>query len=173
MTKPNILEFKTNAEEVGPVPLGVRSEIAEIPVTTPQIEPAAETGPDRAAIVQELEAIVQLRLFGRGRWLADRKACCALSRTMTELRLMERVPDAPDTWRDAKLGKELHLDLYLVFAGCFDEVEIPIILEHYRLIDESMIDWIYAQLEAGADPETLCEGGFNMPTSCFTARLSI
>jgi hypothetical protein len=141
--------------------MGARSETTAGPAAPLQIEPAparADAIPDRAVIVQGLEAIVQLRLFGRGRWLADREACCALCRTMTELRLMERVPDAPDTWRDAKLGKELHLDLYLVFAGCFDEVQIPIILERYRLIDESVIDWIYAQLEAGADPENLLRG---------------
>jgi hypothetical protein len=50
------------------------------------------------------------------------------------------------------------LGLYLVFAGLFDEGDVPMILEHYRLIDESMVDRLYERLEVGADTEALLRG---------------
>ena len=163
MTKPKkevkIPEF--TEKQVKPVSMGARSETTAGPAAPLQIEPAparADAIPDRAVIVQELEAIVQLRLFGRGRWLADRETCRALERTMMQLGLWERVPGAPGTCQNTTLGKELSLDLYLVFVGLFDEGDIPIVLEHHRLIDESLVDCLYTRLEAGADPETLLRG---------------
>jgi hypothetical protein len=163
MTKPkkdvNIPEF--TEKQVKPVSMGARSETTAGPAAPLQIEPAparADAIPDRAVIVQELEAIVQLRLFGRGRWLADREACCALERTMMQLGFIERVPGAPDSWRHTNLAKELNLGPYLVFAGLLYEEDVPMILEHYRLIDESMVDRLYERLEVGADPETLLRG---------------
>jgi hypothetical protein len=84
------------------VSMGARSKTTGGPAAPLQIEPTparADAIPDRAVIVQELEAIVQLRLFGRGRWLADREACCVLERTMAQLGFIERVPSAPDSWR--------------------------------------------------------------------------
>jgi len=158
----SVLEFKANAEQAEPLPLGARLETTEGRVVPPQIEPipaaAIDVIPDRAVIVQKLEAIVQFRLFGRGGWLADRETCHALERTLMELGLWERVPGAPDTWQNTALGKELSLDQYLVFAGLYDGVDIPIILEHHRLIDESTVDCLYTRLEAGADAETLLRG---------------
>jgi len=118
----------------------------------------ADVMPDRAAIVQKLEAIVQLRLFGRGRWLADREACCALERTFMQLGLLEGTPGGPGAWQNSNLARELKLDLYLVFAGLFDEGDVPIILHHYCLIDESIVDHLYTRLEAGADPEIVLRG---------------
>jgi hypothetical protein len=163
MTKPkkdvNIPEF--TEKQVKPVSMGARSETTAGPAAPLQIEPAparADAIPDRAVIVQELEAIVQLRLFGRGRWLADREACCALERTMMQLGFIERVPGASDSWRHTNLAKELNLGPYLVFAGLLYEEDVPRILEHYRLIDESMVDRLYERLEVGADPETLLRG---------------
>jgi hypothetical protein len=89
MTKPgskrnlSVLEF----QGLKPESLGARSETsagAAIPVQIEPGPPRADVVSDRAVIVQELEAIAQLRLFGRGRWLADRETGCALERTMMQ-----------------------------------------------------------------------------------------
>jgi hypothetical protein len=45
------------------------------------------------------------------------------------------------------LGKELDVELFEVFMGLFDEWEVPMILEHYRLIDESEVDVIWARVD--------------------------
>ena len=58
--------------------------------------------------------------------------------------LVERVCVEPETetWRNSPLGRELDVELFEVFMGLFDEWEVPNILEHYRLIDESEVDVI-------------------------------
>jgi hypothetical protein len=52
------------------------------------------------------------------------------------------VPGTPDAWQNTNLAKELNLDVYLVFAGLFDEGDIPMILEHHRR-DESIVANLY------------------------------
>jgi hypothetical protein len=47
--------------------------------------------------------------------------------------LVEVVCVEPQTWRMTPLGKELDVKLFEVFMGVFDEWEVPMILEHYRL----------------------------------------
>ena len=68
--------------------------------------------------------------------LADRETCSAVHRKLIQMGLVEQICDEPQTWRNTPLGKELDLDLLLVFIGHWDECEIPIILEEYGLIDE-------------------------------------
>lgn len=109
-------------------------------------------------IVIELESIVHFRLFGPGRWLADRETYRALERRISQMGLREQVPGRSDTWRYTPLGEELNLNLYEVFMGLWDEGEIPIILEGYRLIDESVAYDIYARMEKGTEPEALLRG---------------
>jgi hypothetical protein len=109
-------------------------------------------------IVIELESIVHFRLFGPGRWLADRETCRALQRRILQMGLSEHVPGKSDTLRNTPLGAELNLDLYEVFMGLWDEGEIPLILENYRLIDESLVYDIYARMEKGTEPEALLRG---------------
>jgi hypothetical protein len=112
----------------------------------------------RTAIYVELEAIVDLRLFGTGRWLADRETCDALRRRIWQMGLREPVPGTSDTWRATPLGAALKLDLYEVFVGLSDEGEIPLVLLDYRLIDDTLADDIYEQMESVVDAEALLRG---------------
>jgi hypothetical protein len=63
------------------------------------------TTPDRTAIVQELEAMVQFRLFGRNLWFANQETLCSLTRRIAQMGLEE-----PGR-RTTTLGKELNVDL--------------------------------------------------------------
>ncbi|MFT5449058.1 MAG: hypothetical protein ACI9DC_004245 [Gammaproteobacteria bacterium] len=49
------------------------------------------------------------------------------------------------------LGKELELDLVMVFIGLWCEWEIPRILETYGLIDEFEATRLYALIETSDD----------------------
>jgi hypothetical protein len=53
--------------------------------------------------------------------------------------LVEEVPGQADTWRNTPLGSELHIDLLQVFMGLWDECELPMILEQYRLIEKQEV----------------------------------
>jgi hypothetical protein len=105
----------------------------------------------RRDIVRELEAIVQARLFGPGPWLIDREAGAALEQRILQMGLRD------EEERQA-LGVDLNIHLYELFAGMWDEGEIPIILCDYGFIDESLRDGLYDRLEMGADPESVLRG---------------
>jgi hypothetical protein len=59
------------------------------------------------------------------------------------MRLEENVPGRNDTSRSTPLGKELNVDLLMVFMGLWCEWEIPHWLEEYALIDESQSAAMY------------------------------
>jgi len=101
---------------------------------------------NKAKIIAELENMVVTRLFGRQPWLADRETCCAVNRKLIQMGLVEVVCVEPETWRFSPLGKELDVDLFLVFMGLFNAGDVPIVLEHHHLIDESEADVIYARM---------------------------
>ena len=110
----------------------------------------------RAELLRELDALVNARLFGPRPWLADRESGAALSRKLEKLGLQLRVVEGDfEMWRTTALGKEQHLDLLMVFAGMWDEWEMPDILEEYGLIDEANSEAIFDGLGAGADPESV------------------
>jgi hypothetical protein len=107
---------------------------------------------NKAKIIMELENMVAARLFGRQPWLADRETFSAVNRKLIQMGLVEVVCVEPLTWRISPLGKELDVELFEVFMGLFDEEEVPMILEHHRLIEESEVDAIYACMsEANAE----------------------
>jgi hypothetical protein len=107
---------------------------------------------NKAKIIAELENMVVARLFGRQPWLADRETCSAVHRKLIQMGLVEQICDEPQTWRNTPLGKELHVDLFQVFMGHWDEWGVPTILERYRLIDESEADAILERMtEANAE----------------------
>jgi hypothetical protein len=112
---------------------------------------------NKANIIAELENMVVARLFSREPWLADRETCSALHRKLIQMGLVESVCIETNTWRSSALGKELDVDLFEVFIGFLDEWEVPMILEHYRLIDESEVDAIYARMDK-ADAESVLSG---------------
>ena len=101
---------------------------------------------NKAKIVSELENMVVARLFGRQPWLADRETSSAVNRKLIQMGLVEVVCVEPETWQTSPLGKELDVDLFLVFMGLFNAGDVPIVLEHHHLIDESEADVIYARM---------------------------
>ena len=112
---------------------------------------------NKAKIISELENMVVARLFGRQPWLADPETCPAVHRKLIQMGLVEVVCLEPQTWRTSPLGKELDVELFEVFMGLWDAWEVPIILEDYRLIDESEVDVIYARMDKG-DAESILIG---------------
>ena len=114
------------------------------------------SGMNKAKIIAELENMVAARLFGRQPWLADRETCSAVHRKLVQMGLVECVCVEPYTWRSSPLGKELDLDLFLVFMGVICEWDVPITLEEYGLLTEPEFDAIIESSEA--DAETLLSG---------------
>ena len=112
---------------------------------------------NKSKIVAELENMVVARLFGRKPWLADRETCCAVNRKLKQMGLWEVVCVEPETWQFSPLGKELDVLLFLVFMGFINAWDVPIILEHYRLIDELEAGVIYARMDKG-DAESILIG---------------
>ena len=110
---------------------------------------------NKAKIIAELENMVVTRLFGRQPWLADRETCAAIIRKLIQLGLWE--PISPSGWRITPLGKELDVDLFIVFLGMTEEWEAPIVLEQYRLIDESEADAFYECIKE-ADASAVLSG---------------
>jgi hypothetical protein len=107
----------------------------------------------KSKIIAEVDAMVSARLFGSGPWLRDPESGVALQRRLEQMGLEERVPSASDTWRNTPLGRELHLDLLMVFMGLWDQWEIPMILEDHGLIDDLEAQHMQDLLQAGRDPE--------------------
>jgi hypothetical protein len=53
---------------------------------------------------------------------------------------VEPIPGQPDSWQETPLGKEVDVGLFGVFIGIIDVWDVPLILEHRRLIDEDEAD---------------------------------
>ena len=90
--------------------------------------------------------MVVVRLFGRRPWLADAETCSAVNGKLMQLGLVERVCAERETSRITPLGKELDVDLFQVFFGVIYEWDVPFILEHYRFLDGSEADAIFARM---------------------------
>ena len=108
---------------------------------------------DKRAVIQDLHLMMDARLFGDRPWLADRESCEALDKKLDEFGLQERVPGTIDTTRPTTLGKELKLDLVMVFIGLWCEWDMVMKLEDHGLIDEFDASSIYDLLETCSDPE--------------------
>lgn len=108
---------------------------------------------DKSEILKELHMMIDSRLFGRYPWPVDRETVSVLENKLLLMGLDEVVSSDTKTRRVTILGKELQLDLIMVFVGLWDEWEMPSILEKYGLIDESEREQLYDQLDIGRDPE--------------------
>jgi hypothetical protein len=109
---------------------------------------------NRGEIIRELEAIVYVRLFGPGPWLIDRETGAALEKRILQMGLR----DEAQGQRVTHLGAELNICLYELFMGMWDEGEIPIILCDNGLIDVSLRESLYDQMEMGADADGVLRG---------------
>ena len=110
----------------------------------------------KAEIVVELDAMVSRRLFGCHEWLAEPETVSAVNQKLITMGLIEHI--SSDTWQVTPLGTELDIDLLLVFMGLFEASEVPLILEHYGLIDERELDSLYDCMSMDAEPEFILFG---------------
>jgi hypothetical protein len=108
---------------------------------------------DMARVIADVHMMAMTRLFSSESWLPDREACGAISKKLEDLGLEERVSPDSDDMTSTPLGKELELDLIMVFVGLWDNSEMPWILEKYGLIDRIDEFRIYDRLEFSDDPE--------------------
>jgi hypothetical protein len=104
-------------------------------------------------VIREMHGMIDQRLFGRA-WLVDWEAAAAIHTRLAYMGLRERVDGDPDTWRATILGKELQLDLFLAFVGCWDHLEVPLILADHGLIDRDECERVFDLLEGAADRES-------------------
>ena len=111
---------------------------------------------NKAKIISELENMVVTRLFGRRPWLADRETYSAVKRKLIQMGLVEQI--SVEMSRITALGRELDVDLFLVFMGVMHEWDVPITLEEYRLLNESEFDAITINASPKVDEETLLSG---------------
>lgn len=91
---------------------------------------------NKRTVIQELDSMIVFRLFGDRPYLADEEAGYALSKKLDEMGLQACVPGEAGTTTNTALGRELQLDLVMVFVGMWCEFEVPRILEEHGLIDE-------------------------------------
>src|SRR6266487_2621479 len=84
-----------------------------------QTRPAAAK-PDIPTILVELDAIVVARLFGTRPWFANKESGPALQRIVMRMGLEEQVTGEKDTWQSTSLGKQIHLDVIMVFLGLWE-----------------------------------------------------
>lgn len=78
---------------------------------------------DKRGVIQEIHAMIDVRLFESPVWLVDRETSAALDRKLIQLGLNERV--SQHATRATRLGRELDVDLVMVFVGLWDEFEVP------------------------------------------------
>jgi hypothetical protein len=90
-------------------------------------------------------AIANTRLFGHEGWLADREAAIKLDEALQAMGLHEQV--SANTFRNTTLGKEVDVDLHMVFMGLWEPWEMVLILEERGLLDEDEVDPLFDLLE--------------------------
>jgi hypothetical protein len=106
---------------------------------------------EKRDVVKGLHAMIATRLFSDRPWLANRESCDALDRKLLAMGVQENVTRGLGAKRNTDLGREMQMDLMMVFIGLWDEWEIPNILEEYGLIDQCETMRIYETMEY--DPE--------------------
>jgi hypothetical protein len=125
-------------------------------VATPDIVTAPRVSLDAAAKTpSEAQSVVASRLFGADRWLAYEDEVPRLFKWVLKTGLAELVPGKPDSWRATALGKEMDVDLLVVFLGIFDELDVVEILADRGFIDSRELDRLWNLLDAGYDPEVV------------------
>jgi hypothetical protein len=109
----------------------------------------------KSDVIRELHALLHERLFGGGPWLAEAEICHTIFAKFVELGLEEQVSEKSGSWRATALGRELNSQLLMVFAGVWDDSDIPMILEEYGLLSEEETTEIYERFEGGESSEVL------------------
>jgi hypothetical protein len=112
-----------------------------------------------AEIRQKLLAMIRERLFGDGPWLADPETCAALDEKLRPFGLDELDPSSRPTLidngnrmivgtlRPTLLGREINVDLMMVFLGMWPDYEVPYILYTNGLISEQEMREALARMD--------------------------
>jgi len=103
----------------------------------------------------EVQSIAMSRLFGADRWFAYEDEISRLFNLITKTGLAELVPGKPDKWQATALGKQVGVDLLVIFLGIFDEFGAVEMLMDHGFIDGGEADRIWDLLFAGHDPEVV------------------
>jgi hypothetical protein len=90
---------------------------------------------NKAEAICKLHEIAEFHLLHSGGWPASREATSAFRKTIRDFGLEEDVHDGFGSTRSTPLGKEVSVDLMMVFAGCWEMWEIPCILAEGGYID--------------------------------------
>jgi hypothetical protein len=109
-------------------------------------------------VLQQLHKMIDERLFGTGPWPMDRESALKMWTMLSQMGLIELVPGTSDTWRNTPLGNELQLDILEAFLGFRDEYELCEVLEHYGLINEDDVHYLWLELEGTGQERTSTEG---------------
>jgi hypothetical protein len=92
--------------------------------------------PMKPEVMQRLHAMIHERLFGRGPWLVPSSEFNdAVGEKLESLGLLEP-GEIPDSHQLTALGREVHLQLMMVFMGYWCETDIPMLLWQNGLISE-------------------------------------
>jgi hypothetical protein len=105
---------------------------------------------DKESILDDVHGLIGNPLFENETWLSDREGGDALIRSLKKLGL---VHGAGRKWGPTSLGKDLRLELILVFLGLWEETQVPDVLLKYNLIDEATYNILSERLEDSPDPE--------------------
>src|SRR5262249_1250631 len=92
---------------------------------------------------------------GADRWFAYEDEIPRLFKLVIETGLAELVSGEPDRWQATVLGKQVGVDLLVIFLGIFDEFGAVEILADYGLIDGRGADRVWDLLFAGHHPEVV------------------
>jgi hypothetical protein len=107
----------------------------------------------KSDVLTFLQDAIRLRLFEAETWLADREASTAIMIGVIQ-RGLERSLDHQST-QSTSLGRALEINLLLVFMGCWDEWEVPWVLEQNQLIDEDELSALWSRMGRSKDLEKI------------------
>jgi hypothetical protein len=95
----------------------------------------------KAEILTRLDATVNERLFGDAGWhVGEAGELAALHGALTEMGLQEQVPGERDAFQATALGKEIDVELHMVFIGLWDYGNALEILLDRGFMDEDEFD---------------------------------
>ena len=103
----------------------------------------------KTEVVARVDEIASRRLFSDPKWLVDGPiAANVLDRTLQKLGLVEPLSGGTG-YQNTNLGRELNIDLQLVFMGLFEPWDAIHILEDHNLVSDDEIDTLFDLLEMG------------------------
>jgi hypothetical protein len=115
------------------------------PSSTVSLDPAVK-------IPSKVQTKIMSRLFGAGRWFAYEDEIPRLFKLIMKTGLAELVPGQPKWWQATVLGKQVGVDLLVIFLGIFDAFEAAEILANHGFMDDREVDRIWETLFTDPDP---------------------